>query len=63
MKDYYDYIVEAPSIEAFERRIARYWRDQVIVYNYEKALSLDHSDQDGNDISPDSSDSDLYIQA
>ena len=50
------------SIEAFERRIDRYWRDQDIVYNYETALSVGHSDQDGNDISLDSSDNDLDMQ-
>ena len=36
------YIVEPPSIEAFERRIGRYWRDHDIVYIYEAALSLCH---------------------
>ena len=55
-------ILEARSIEAFERRIDRYWKDQDIVYNYEAALSLGHLNQDGNDISPDSSDNDLHIQ-
>ena len=57
-----NYIVEAPSIEAFERTIDRYWRDQYIVYNYEAAVSLGHSDWDGNDISPASSDNDMDIQ-
>ena len=56
------YIVHAPSIEAYERRIDRYWRNQDIVYNYEVTLSLNHSDRDRNDISPDSSDNDLDIQ-
>ena len=56
------YNVEAPSIEVFERRIVRYWRDQGIVYNYEAAPCLRHSDQDGNDTSPDSSDNDLDIR-
>ena len=44
------------NIEAFERRVDRYWRDQPIVYHYEVDLSFGHSDRDGNDISPDSSD-------
>ena len=56
------YSVEAPRIEAFERRTDRYWSDQDIVYNYEADLSLGHSDQDGNDNSPDSQDTDLDIQ-
>ena len=56
------YIADALSIVAFERRIETYWRDQDIVYNYDVTLSLGHSDQDGNDISPDSSDNDLGIQ-
>ena len=51
------YIMEAPSTEAFERR-----RDQYIVYKYEAALSLGHSDWNRNDISPDSSANDLDIQ-
>ena len=33
-----------------------------IVYNYEAALNLDHSDWTGNDISSDSSENDLNIQ-
>ena len=49
------------SIKAFERRIDRYWRDQDNVNNYEAPPSSDHSDQAGNDISPDSSDNDLDI--
>ena len=56
------YIVEAPSIEAFERRIDRCGRDHDIVYNYEVALSLGHSDRERNDISLDSSDNDVDIQ-
>ena len=34
----------------------------IMIYNYEAALRLGHSDWDGNDISPDSSDNDLDIQ-
>ena len=37
-------------------------KDEDIVYNYDAALSLGHSDRDGNDISSDSSDNDLDIQ-
>ena len=48
-----------PSTEAFKRKIARYRRDQDRVYNYKLALYLG---QDGNDISPDSSDNNLDIQ-
>ena len=32
------YIVKAPNIEEFERRLD--WRDQDIIYNYEVTLSL-----------------------
>ena len=46
-------------VEALERRLGRYWRDQDIVYNYEAALRSGHSDWDGNDISPDSPGNDL----
>ena len=53
------YIVEASSVEAFERIFGR---DQNIIYNYKATLSFGHSDQDGNDISLDSSDNDLEIQ-
>ena len=56
---FWSYIVDAPNIEAFERRVDRYWRDQDIVFNYEAAPTLDQSDRDGNDISPDSSEIDL----
>ena len=57
-----NYVVNASSLESIERRIDQYWRDQDIVGNYEVALSFSHSDQDGNYISPDSSDNDLDIQ-
>ena len=49
-------------MEAFERGIDRYCRDQNLGYNNEAVLSLDHSDQNGNDISLGSSDNDLDIQ-
>ena len=54
--------MKAPIAEAFGTRIHRYWRDQDIVYKYEAALTLGHSDRVGNDIAPDSSDTDLDIQ-
>ena len=57
-----NYIVEAPSIKTFGRTIDKHWKDQDIVYNYESALSLGHSDRARIDISPDSSDNDLYVQ-
>ena len=34
-----NYIVEAPSIETFERSIGKFWSIQDIAYNYEVALS------------------------
>ena len=40
----------------------RYWRDQDIANNYKVTLSATHSDLDGNDISPDSSENDLEIK-
>ena len=46
-------------MRCFKKGLTDYLRDQDIVYNYEAALSLDHSDRDGNDISLDSSDNDM----
>ena len=56
------YIVEAPSIKAFERSIGKHCRDQGIVYNYEAVVNSGNSDRAGNNISPDSSDNNLDIQ-
>ena len=38
-----DKVVEAPSIQSFERRLDKYWRDQDPIFNDEAALRLGHN--------------------
>ena len=37
-----DKVVKAPSIQSFQRRLDKHWRDRDLIFNYEAALRLGH---------------------
>ena len=37
-----DKVVEAASMQSFERKLDKHWRDQYLIFNYETALRLGH---------------------
>ena len=37
-----DKVVEAPSMQSFDRRLDNHWRDHDLIFNYEAALRFGH---------------------
>ena len=36
-------VISAPTLQSFERRLDKFWKDQDVKYNFKKCLKISHS--------------------